>query len=89
MQTIYKKETISLNYLNNYVKFSLLNNQLQLYNTIYGKMVILDGKNAYLKEFLLAVMNGIDTQNLLNLLRNLSTNPTELYEYLLQNFIIE
>ena len=89
MQTIYKKENISLNYLNNYVKFSLLNNHLHLYNTIYDKSFTLEGENTYLKEFLVAITHGVNTPNLLNLLKKISTNPTELYEYLLQNFIIE
>ena len=89
MQNIYRKDNISYNYLNNYVKFSLRDNNLYLYNTIYNNSVILEGENKYLKEFLNNLIHGIDDKKLLDVLSNISDKPTVLYEYLLQNFIIE
>lgn len=89
MQIIYTKDNINLNYLNNYVKYSLNNNCLDLYNTIYDKEVILKGDNTNLKELLSSLIKGIDTNNLLKIINKLSNKPESLYEYLLQNFIIE
>ena len=89
MQNIYKKENISLNYLNNYTKFSLRGNILHFYNTIYDKKVTLEGKNECLKEFLQNIIQGVDDKSLLNILNKISDKPTLLYECLLQNFIIE
>lgn len=89
MQNVYKKENINYNYLNNYVKFSLKGNYLYLYNTIYDKEVTLEGKNEDLKEFINLIIHGIDNHNILIILTKISNKPKELYEYLLQNFIIE
>jgi len=89
MQNIYRKDNICNNYLNNYVKFSLRQNNLYLYNTIYNTSVILEGQNQYLKELLDNLINGIDNKKILNILSNISDKPKVLYEYLLQNFIIE
>lgn len=89
MQNIYRKENIGYNYLNNYVKFSLRGNTVYLYNTIYDKEVTLKGESTYLIDFLENSIRGIDNKKLLNILGNISDKPVELYEYLLQNFIIE
>lgn len=89
MQIVYNKNNINLNYLNNYVKFFLDGNCLYLHNTIYNKKVILNGKNDDLKEFIVVLHRGINYSKFIKVLEKLSNSPTELYEYLLQNFIVE
>ena len=89
MQIVYNQTNINLNYLNNYVKFFLDKNSLYLYNTIYEKKVTLTSPNKNLKEFLIATHKGSNNNELIEILKKISNNPEELYEYLLQNFIIE
>ena len=89
MQTIYTKENINLNYLNNYVKYKINLNILNLYNTLYNKKVNIKGDNNILKELIFNLEKGIDNDKLYNILSKLTDKPDALYEYLLQNFIIE
>ena len=89
MPIIYTKNNINLNFINNYVKFFLKDNCLYLNNTIYNKEIILNSSNASLKELLIVLHNGVNTEELIKVLSKISSKPKELYEYLLQNFIIE
>ena len=89
MQIVYNKNNINLNYLNNYVKFFIDDNYLYLYNTLYNKKVVLKSSNNNLKELLTALHRGTNYEQLLKILQKISEKPRDLYEYLLQNFIVE
>ena len=89
MQTIYTKDNINLNYLNNYVKYNLTSNVLNLYNTLYNKEVNINGDNNILKELIIKLQKGINNDELYIILSKLTDKPDILFEYLLQNFIIE
>ncbi len=92
MQIIYNKENIKLNYINNYVKILKKKDKLYLYNTLYNKEVIIDiadSKKNIMQDIINKLHSGIETEELLNKLSQISKNPKELYEYLLQHFIIE
>lgn len=89
MQIVYNKNTIKLNYLNNYVKFFIDDGYLYLYNTLYNKKVILKSSNDNLKELLTALHRGTNYKQLIKILQKISEKPKNLYEYLLQNFIVE
>jgi len=89
MQVVYNKNNINLNYLNSYVKFFLDGNYLCLYNTLYNKKVILKSSNNNLKNLLEALHRGVNYKQLIKILQKISVKPRDLYEYLLQNFIVE
>lgn len=89
MQTIYNKDNIKLNYLNAYVMCYLNNDNLYLYNTLYNKKVTIKSSNKYLRDLLTSLHRGVNYNNLIEILQNISKNPKELYMYLLQNFIVE
>ena len=89
MQTIYSKDNINLNFINNYVKFSIQDNKLYLYNTLYNKELSINGDNRVLNELIEKLRNGIDDEGLLEILSKLTDKPKTLYEYLLKNFILE
>ena len=89
MQTIYNKDNINLNYMNNYVEFFFENNKLHLCNTLYNKELIISGDNKVLNELIKSLNNGIDNNGLIKILSKLTDKPETLYEYLLKNFIIE
>ena len=89
MQTIYSKDNINLNFINNYVKFSIQDNKLYLYNTLYNKELSINGDNRVLNELIEKLSNGIDDEGLLEILSKLTDKPKALYEYLLKNFILE
>ena len=89
MQIVYNKKNINLNYLNCYVKFFIDENQLFLHNTIYDKKVVLTGSNKDLKKVLTVLHTGISESKFIKVLGNITSKPKDLYEYLLQNFIVE
>ena len=89
MQTIYNKSNIDLNYLKNYVKYTLVLKRLYLYNTIYNKEVTICGDNSVLNELINGLLKGIGNDDLLKLLSKLTDKSRLLYQYLLKNFIIE
>ncbi len=89
MQTVYNRNNINLNYLNNYVNFFLNDNHLYLHNTIYDKKVTIISANKNLKELIIALHKGINNSDLIKILKKITNSPKTLYEYLLQNFIIE
>lgn len=89
MQVVYNKKNINLNYLNNYVKIFINDDYLYLYNTLYNKKVILKSSNNNLKELLTALHCGTNYEQLIIILKKISKEPKKLYEYLLQNFIVE
>ncbi len=89
MQVVYNKNNINLNYLNNYVKFFIDDDYLCLYNTLYNKKVVLKSSNNNLKELLTALHRGTNYKQVIKILQKISDNPKDLYEYLLQNFIVE
>ena len=89
MQVIYNKNNINLNYLNNYVQFFINDDYLYLYNTLYNKQIALKSSNSNLKELLNALHHGTTYQKLIKILQKISETPKNLYEYLLQNFIVE
>jgi len=89
MQIVYNKNNINLNYLNSYVKVFIDDSYLYLYNTIYNKEVILKCSNNIINELLTALYRGTNYKQLIKILRKISDKPKKLYEYLLQNFIVE
>lgn len=89
MRIVYTKDNIDLNYMNNYTKFNLNGNILNFYNTLYDKEVSIKGDNKVLKELIMSLGKGISNDKLYNILSKLTDKPDTLYEYLLQNFIIE
>ena len=89
MQVVYNKNNINLNYLNSYVKYFIEDDYLYLYNTIYNKKVILKSSNNNLKELITILCQGTNYNQLIKALQKISENPESLYEYLLQNFIVE
>lgn len=89
MQVVYNKNNINLNYLNNYVKFFMGDDYLYLYNPLYNKKVILKSSISNSKELLTALNHGTNYEQLIIILQKISKKPKKLYEYLLQNFIVE
>ena len=89
MQPIYNMKNIDLNYLNSYVKYYVEDNSLYLHNTLYNKNVILNGSNETLKELIIVLQQGATYKQLIKILQKISEKSSELYEYLLQNFIVE
>ena len=89
MQIIYDANNINKNYLNAYVQFYYDGKRLHLYNTIYNKEVVLSGSEKILQQLIRLLMQGVDDKKLIDILKKISKNPDSLYEYLLQNFIIE
>ena len=89
MQVVYNKKNINLNYLNAYVKSFIDNDYLYLYNTLYNKKLILKSSNNNLKELLAVLHRGTNYRQLIKILQKISDRPKNLYEYLLQNFIVE
>lgn len=89
MQVVYNENNVNLNYLNAYVKFFIDDDYLYLYNTLYNKKVILKSSNNNLKELLTVLRRGINYKQLIGILQKISDKPKNLYEYLLQNFIVE
>ena len=89
MRIVYTKDNIDLNYMNNYTKFNLNGNILKFYNTLYDKEVSIKGDNKVLKELIMSLGKGITNDKLYKILSKLTDKPDTLYEYLLQNFIIE
>ena len=89
MRIVYTKDNIDLNYMNNYAKFNLNGNILKFYNTLYDKEVSIKGDNKVLKELIMSLGKGITNDKLYIILSKLTDKPDTLYEYLLQNFIIE
>ena len=89
MQVAYNKNNIVLNYLNSYVKFFLKDDCLYLHNTLYNKKITLKSSNENLKLLLTKLNQGTNYKELIKTLQKISKNPKELYEYLLQNFIVE
>ncbi len=89
MQVVYNKNNINLNYLNNYVKYFVNDDCLYLYNTLYNKKIILKSSNNNLQELLMKLHRGINYKQLIKILQKISNKPENLYEYLLQNFIVE
>lgn len=89
MQISYDENNINLNYLNNYVKYFYEERKLFLYNTLYNKTVIITGNLENLKELIINLENGIETEELLKVISKINKNNKDLYQYLLQNFIIE
>ena len=89
MQTIYNKNNINLNYLNNYVKYTLVSKRLYLYNTLYNKEIAICGDNSVLNELINGLLKGIENDDLLKILSKLTDKYQLLYQYLIKNFIIE
>ena len=89
MQVVYNKKNINLNYLNAYVKSFIDDDYLYLYNTLYNKKLILKSSNNNLKELLVVLHRGTNYRQLIKILQKISDRPKNLYEYLLQNFIVE
>lgn len=89
MQTIYNKNNINLNYLCNYVKYTLVSKRLYLFNTLYNKEISLCGEDNVLSELINELLNGIGNDDLLKILSKLTDKYQLLYQYLIKNFIIE
>ena len=89
MKTVYTKKNINLNFMSNYAKYRLTSNGLEFYNTLYNKEVCIKGDEKVLKELVMSLGKGVTNDDIYMILAKLTDKPDVLYEYLLQNFVIE
>lgn len=89
MTIFYNPNNLENNYLSPYVQVHIDFDTTILRNTLYHTEVILKVNRLQIQKILDLLMNGVNTENLLLSLSEITKQEVELYEYLIQKFIIE
>lgn len=89
MQVYYNEENITKNYLSAYVKYFVDDSSILFVNTLYDTKFELCTSNNNIEQLIDSLKLGIDTDDLLMILKNITNKYEELYVNLLQSSVIE
>lgn len=89
MQIYYNDDNIDKNYLSSYVKYFVDNESILFVNTLYDTKFELSTSSDNIQQLINSLKQGIDTDSLLTILKNISDKYEELYVNLLQSSVIE